>query len=105
MPLIGQLLAFIASKFALLLVAIRASEYAFRFAVLAALAGLYVASVTLFNTVVAGWWSAIVSTSYGQLLGLLFPPVAGTVLGGLATLWTSVITYRYLSTLTRASVK
>lgn len=105
MPLLGTLLAWIAGQFTSLFLLVKSTELATRIAGLLFVAGLYVSCVLVFTNVVSGWIGSVFSTSYGTLLGLLFLPVAGTVLASLALYWTSVIGYRYVSSLTRAVIK
>lgn len=105
MTVFASLIGWIAAKFGALIVAVQASRYAARVAVLTAIASSYVALVVGFNAFVDPLWSALVGHEYGQLLGLLFPPVSGTVLAGLVTLWTGVLAYRYVSGLASASVR
>lgn len=105
MTIFATLISWIAAKFGALIVAIHASRLAARVAVLTAIAGSYAALVIGFNAFVDPLWSALVGHEYGQLLGLLFPPVSGTVLAGLVTLWSGVLAYRYVSGLAAASVR
>lgn len=105
MSLFATFVGWIAAKFGALLVALHASRLAARVAVLTAVATSYVALVVLFNTTLSPMWSALVGHEYGQLLGLLFPPVAGSVLAALVTVWVAVLGYRYVSGLASASVR
>jgi len=41
----------------------------------------------VFNTAVAPIAAAAFSTSYGQVLGLAFPPIAGSCLASIAAVW------------------
>lgn len=43
-------------------------------------------------------------SAYGQLLGLLFPPIAGTVLAGLGAYWTCVAGAQYVGNLMKIAI-
>lgn len=57
---------------------------------LALATGLFAA----FNLVVGPWVGMVFDTQYGQFLGLLFPPIAGTVLTSLMGLFLGVKVYQ-----------
>lgn len=105
MPLLAGLLSWIAGKFAALVLFMRGSAIAVRINGLLFVAGIYVSCVVAFSSYVADWINNIFNTTYGTLLGLLFPPISGTVMFGLATYWTCVIGVRYISSLTKAAIK
>lgn len=65
---------------------------------------LYVATVVVFTATIAPWIGSVFTTSYGALLGLLFPPVAGTVIGSLMAYRASVLAYNYTSKLLKMAV-
>jgi hypothetical protein len=79
-------------------------KYATRMAAVTLLATLYLASVATFTALIAPWFDAIISTAYGQLLGLLFPPVAGTILAALMGYRMAVIAYKYTASLIKMAV-
>jgi len=81
------------------------AEVAIRMAFVAAIAAVYVALLVAFNSFVEPLLSALFSTGYGTVIGLAFPPIAGTVVTGLAALWVSVVSYRYLRSLGMSLVK
>jgi hypothetical protein len=66
---------------------------AIRIAAVAAIAVLGTGLMALFNTVVSPLVAQLFTTQYGQLIGLVFPPIAGTCLAGIATLWLACTTY------------
>lgn len=105
MALLSKLLVLIAGKFGLFLASLVGAQMAFRIQALIGLALMYISGLTLFQSVIAGWWSGLLGTSFGMLIGLLFPPVSGSVLAGLSLYWLSVIGFRYVSALTKAAVK
>lgn len=84
--LFGTLFTFLARMFAV--------RIALRLAAVVSIGALGAALMTTFNAAVAPLAAALFSTTYGQLLGLAFPPVAGTCLAVLASLWLAVTTYR-----------
>ena len=104
MPLFATLVASIAAKFFALFVAMFGAKWGVRIAAAVALATGYIACVLYWSTLIGPWLLGILSTSYGYVLGLLFPPVSGTVLAGLITWWTCVAVQRYTSTLLKLAV-
>lgn len=95
MPLLGQLIARLGEKFVAWLTRLFGVTWTIRLSAGAALAAGYVTCVVGFSALISPWFDAITQTTYGQVLGLAFPPVSGTVLAGLVTLWTCVFTLRY----------
>lgn len=103
MPALGALMLGLLAPLYQLILALAAKAWGIKLAALTALAAAYVATVAIFSAVLAPWWIAISQTGFGLLLGLLFPPVAGTVLGSLVTLWGAVLGWRLAQRLLRAS--
>lgn len=99
MPLLAAFLGAIASKFFGLFVAMFGALWGVRIAAAVALGTGYVACVLYWSSLILPWLSSILNTQYGYLLGLLFPPVSGTVLAGLVAFWTCVAVQKYTSTL------
>lgn len=83
--LFGALATFLAKLFAVRL--------AIRVAAVATLIGCSAILMTTFNGVVAPLVAAAFSTSYGQVLGLAFPPIAGTCLAGIGLVWSACLLY------------
>lgn len=50
--------------------------------------------MTLFNAAVAPLVQAMFSTSYGQFIGLAFPPMAGSCLAAISTMWMACALYK-----------
>lgn len=94
MPLFAGMVSAFFTALASFLARLFAAKVAVRLAAVAALATLGGALMLTFNGIVAPLVAGIFSTQYGQLLGLAFPPVAGTVLTGIATLWGACTTYK-----------
>jgi hypothetical protein len=79
-------------------------KWAQRLTAVSILATAYVACVVTFATMIGPWFAAIISTSYGYLLGLLFPPIAGSVIASLMTYRMCVIGIRYTGKLFKMAV-
>lgn len=101
MPLLGALLVGMAGKFFGLFVAMFGAKWGVRIAAAVALASGYIACVLYWASLIMPWLTAILDTQFGYVVGLLFPPVSGTVLAGLVTLWTCVAVQKYTSTLVK----
>lgn len=104
MPLLAALFSGLMTSVFTLMASLVGAQIAARLLAVGAVATLYVASVVTFSQVIAPWISNVFSSQYGQLLGLLFPPVAGTVLASLIGYWGAVAAYKYVSSLTRMAV-
>jgi len=94
MPLFATFVGSIFGALSTWLVGLLGARVALRVAAIATLAGLAVALLAFFNGVVAPMAGAAFSTSYGQLIGLAFPPAAGTCLAAIAAVWAGCVTYR-----------
>lgn len=105
MGALGQLIALIAGKWSAFVLAIHTSAIARRLLFVAWLGALYVGCVLTFSNMIAPWFSGLLNTPStfgrvtGNVIGLLFPPVAGTVLASLVIFWGSVAALRYTSKL------
>lgn len=95
MPKLALLLEALLSRFFTFLAVKYGVEIATKLTVIGSLAALYVGGLVTFNSVVGPFISALFSTSFGMVIGLAFPPIAGTVMTGLFTLWAGTMTYRY----------
>lgn len=78
---------------------------AFRITALSALAAIYLSCIAVFTVMIGPWFAAIVSTGFGYLLGLLFPPIAGTVVASLMIYRMCVVGVKYTSTLMKIAIK
>lgn len=94
MPLFATLVATFFEGLAAFLFKVFAAKVAIRVAAVAAIGGFGALLMATFNNVVSPMVSQLFSTQYGQLIGLAFPPVAGTVLAGVATIWVACTTYK-----------
>ena len=95
MPKLALLIEAIFARFFTFLMVKYGVEIATKLTVIGSLAALYVGSLITFNSVVSPMISQLFSTSFGMVIGLAFPPIAGTVVTGLFTLWAATMTYRY----------
>lgn len=94
MPILAQFIAALFTALSSFLLKLFVARVALRVAAVAAIAGFGTLLLAAFNAYVAPLAASLFSTSYGQLLGLIFPPIAGTVLAGLLALWAAALTYR-----------
>lgn len=104
MPLFGTLLASLGGAIYSLMVAMVGAKLAARMAAVFFLAGIYISCVIFFTGLIGPWLGTLFSSTYGQLLGLLFPPISGTVVASLAGYWSCVIGVKYVSSLTKMAV-
>lgn len=95
MPLLATLLQALIGNATALWLAVRSAEQAVRLTAVGLLAAAYVACVAFWTTIVDPLIGALFSTVYGQLLGLAFPPLSGTVIAGLVGLWGCIVAKRY----------
>lgn len=104
MPIFAAFIGSLVSLIYRALVYMVGAKFAARVAVALAIAALYVGMVVLFNETISSWLQDVFSTEYGALLGLLFPPVAGTVLAALSVFWTAVVALHYVRGLTKTAL-
>lgn len=94
MPLFAGLFTAFFSALGLFLAKMFAAKIAIRALGVVALTALSAGLVTAFNVAISPFVAAVFSTAYGQFLGLLFPPIAGTVVAALVAFWSAVMVYR-----------
>lgn len=104
MPILGSLFTFLFGGLVSFFSLFMAGRFAVRLSAVTFLAGIYLSCVVYFSTMIVPWLAEVFSTQYGQFLGLLFPPVSGTVLASLSAYWICVVGVRYTSTLTKMAV-
>ena len=95
MPILGGLLVSLFSGLASFLASILSKKLAIGLSAAATLGTLYGGMVVFMNTAVNPVLGALFSTSYGQFIGLAFPPMAGTCLGIIATTWAACTLYAW----------
>ncbi|MGE6211683.1 hypothetical protein [Comamonas aquatica] len=104
MPLAALFLGSIGQILYRFIVYLVGAQHAARVAAVLALASIYIACVSYFSSMIVPWLQGIFSSAYGSLLGLLFPPVSGTVLASLSAYWVCVYGVHYVSSLTKAAM-
>lgn len=97
MPLLGALIQSLFGNISALILALAASRYALALSAVLGLAGLYIAAVGAFSAFVQPLIGALFSTSFGQVIGLAFPPIAGSIIAGYYALWLGLVAFRYWS--------
>lgn len=95
MPLLGALLGNLFTGLAAFLVTFLTRKVAVATAAVAAFGVVTVALLATFNTLVAPLAGALFNTAYGQVLGLAFPPMAGTCLAIMGSCWAACTLYRW----------
>lgn len=95
MPALALLLKVALGNMYALYLALTSQAIAVRLAAVGIMAAAYVACVVGFTVFIAPLIANLFSTSYGQVIGLAFPPVSGTVVGGIVTLWGCMVTKAY----------
>jgi len=93
MPILGGLLVSLFTGLGGLFSAIFGAQIAVKVAAVSAFLAFGVALVAAFNTLVAPIAAQVFSTTFGQLLGLAFPPIAGTCLAAVAAVWSACTLY------------
>ena len=99
MLLLGNLTKGLWEKFFDLLVGFVGAKYATRITAVTLLAAIYISCLATFVAFIVPLFTAIISTSYGFVLGLLFPPVAGTIVAGITLYRMCVVGVKYTSRL------
>lgn len=94
MPLLAGLLAQLFGGFAAQIAAMFVKKAGTAVAAAAAIAVCMGVLVVAFNTVVSPFVAAMFSTTYGQFIGLAFPPMAGTCLAAIGTTWAACGLYK-----------
>lgn len=105
MPLLASLLVGWFTRAFTFLVAQVGFQWAIRITIVAAVGAVYVSLVTLFNSTIEPLIGALFATSYGAVIGLAFPPIAGSVVSALAILWAAKIGYGYIARMAGLLVK
>lgn len=95
MPALGALFVALASGIATFLVQFLTRKLAIATAAVAALAVVTGALLLGFNTLVAPLVAQLFSTNYGQVIGLAFPPVAGTCVAAISIAWSACTLYKW----------
>jgi len=104
MPILATLLLGLLNGVYGLALAMFGAQWAIRITAATTIAGLYVACALTFTLMIVPWLSAFAATQFGILLGLLFPPLAGTVVASLGTFWACILAKRYTVRLIKMTV-
>lgn len=96
MPLLAALIKALFGSAISIFVALATLRESIRLSGVLLLAGLYLTSVVAYSSFISPLLSSLFSTSYGQVIGLAFPPISGTVIAGLSALWASLLVKRYI---------
>lgn len=104
MPLFAKLFAALGGAIFSLIAGIFGAKLAARLIAVASLAAIYISCVVYYTRMITPWITGVFTSQYGSLLGLLFPPVAGSCLAGLVGYWTCIAGLKYVSSLTKMAV-
>lgn len=104
MPLFAKLFQWLMGSVYSLVLKMFGATWAVRVTAITTLAGLYIGCAITFTVMIVPWLAAFLSTQYGLLLGLLFPPVAGTVVASLGVFWTCILAKRYSAKLIKMTI-
>lgn len=96
MPLFAALVKALFGSAISLFLALAAARETIRLSGVLVLAGIYISAVVVWSAFVTPLLTSLFSTSYGQVLGLAFPPISGTVITGLSLLWSTLLVKRFL---------
>jgi len=103
-PLLGKLIYWMFGSFYGLMLAMFGAKWAIRLTAAATLAGLYIACAITFSIMIVPWLAAFAATTLGYFLGLLFPPIAGTIIAALTGWWACILAKRHSIKLIKMTV-
>lgn len=101
MPLLGALVQLLFSKLMLFMGLLFAKKVALTLAGITALVAISSALYATMRSVVIPLATALFSTSYGSIIGLAFPPIAGSCILAITTVWSACALYSYQRTAIR----
>lgn len=96
MPLLAALIKGLFGSAISLMLALVAARESIRLSGVLILAGVYLVAVVAYSSFISPLIGSLFSTSYGQVLGLAFPPISGTIIVGLSALWVTLLAKRYV---------
>jgi hypothetical protein len=96
MPLFAALVKGLFGSAISVMLALAAARESIRLSGVLLLAAVYLVAVVAYSTFISPLLSSLFATSYGQVIGLAFPPIAGTVITGLSALWVTLLAKRYI---------
>lgn len=94
MPLLAAFLGTLVGGLANFLAQMWAKKVTVTVLAVAGFALALVALMAVFNALVAPLVQAMFSTHYGQFIGLAFPPIAGTCMTSIVTVWGACALYK-----------
>lgn len=95
MQLLAAMIGTIAQALSVFFAIQFAKKIAFAIAAVSIFGTMYGAMVTTMNALINPLLTALFSTTYGQFIGLAFPPIAGTCFGIIATAWAACSLYQW----------
>lgn len=104
MPLLAGLLNWGTTTILGFLTALFGAKAAVRIAAVTSLATIYLSCVLYFTSMIGPWLAGVFSSPFGMVLGLLFPPISGTVVASLFAYYTCIAGARYVSSLTKLAI-
>ena len=94
MPILAGLLTSLFGGIASFIALFWAKKISVAVLAIAAFAAALAVLLTMFNLLVTPFLAAMFSTTYGQFLGLAFPPMAGTCMVSIGTCWGGCALYK-----------
>lgn len=94
MPLLAGLLTSLFGGFAAQIAAMFVKKAGTAVAAAAAIGVAMGVLVVAFNTLVSPFVSSMFTTTYGQFIGLAFPPIAGSCLAAIGSTWAACGLYK-----------
>lgn len=104
MPLFGAFITSLAAAFYTFVASLVGAAWAVRITAAVTLGGIYLSCVVFYTAMIGPWLATVFTTAYGALLGLLFPPIAGSIAAGMALYYTCVTAKRYTAKLMKMAV-
>ncbi len=105
MPLLGGLLAALFGQMFGVLAYIFAKDVAIKLAAVVAFGVFTLALFAAMRAAIVPLASSLFSTSYGSIIGLAFPPIAGTCILAITATWVACALYSYQRNIMQAIVK
>lgn len=95
MPLLAVLVKALFGNLSAWLTLLYSTRLSLQFTAVLIFAAAYIACVAAYTDFIFPVIAALFSTQWGQFLGLAFPPMAGSVLAGVVSLWGCIVAKRY----------
>lgn len=104
MPIFAALFKAFSLHFIAIYLAVTGGKLSVRILVAVAVATAYVACVTAFTMFIYPLLSNLFSTAYGQVLGLAFPPIVGTLLAAFVAIWGCIVAKNYATKMVKVAL-